>query len=113
MNRRDFLRNSGWFVVGATLVGCGDNGKPETNVEPAGTFSFPQGLASGDPRASSVVLWTRVVLSDPGGDASAAIPLRVHVSTDPAFTTLIVDLSLMAAEDNDHTVRILVTGLSP
>ena len=116
MKRRDFLRSSGWFVVGAALVGvpaCGDNFPPDDKVElePMGTFSFPQGVASGDPRAASVVLWTRVTLSTAATGTFGAVPLRVQVSADASFTTLVVDEALTATQANDHTVRVLVTGL--
>jgi alkaline phosphatase D len=118
MKRRDFLRSSGWFVVGAALVGipgCGDNLTPAatTVLEPRGTYSFPQGVASGDPRSASVVLWTRVALGKDSGDTFGAISLRVQVSADADFGTLVVDEELLATQGTDHTVRVLVTELSP
>jgi alkaline phosphatase D len=117
MQRRDFLRSSGWFVVGAALVGipgCGDNNTPADVVqpEPKGTYTFPQGVASGDPRAASVVLWTRVVIGKDTGVAYGAVPVRVQVSADPTFGILVVDQPLTATEGSDHTVRVLVTGLA-
>jgi alkaline phosphatase D len=121
MKRRDFLRSSGWFVVGATLTGipgCGDNAKPGDitppgdapggKPDPAGTFSFPQGVASGDPQATSVVLWTRVVR----GSEATAVSVRVQVSTDATFGTMVADQQVSATSDSDHTVRVLVTGLA-
>jgi alkaline phosphatase D len=117
MKRRDFLRSSGWFVVGAALVGipgCGDDLQPPDNSkpEPKGTYSFPQGVASGDPRAASVVLWTRVTLASVTTGSFGAISLRVQVSEDAKFTTLVVDEPILATEGTDHTVRVLVTGLA-
>jgi alkaline phosphatase D len=119
MKRRDFLRNTGWFVVGASLVGlpgCQDddnNTNPDAGpVEPPGTYRFPQGVASGDPREGSVVLWTRVEPADATGSHFGAIPLRVQVSADANFGALVVDLPLTAANATDHTVRVLVTGLA-
>ncbi|HZJ62087.1 MAG TPA: alkaline phosphatase D family protein [Kofleriaceae bacterium] len=119
MKRRDFLRNTGWFVVGASLVGlpgCQDDDKntnPDAGpVEAPGTYRFPQGVASGDPREGSVVLWTRVEPADATGSHFGAIPLRVQVSADANFGTLVVDLPLTAANATDHTVRVLVTGLA-
>src|SRR4051812_20398567 len=115
MKRRDFLRSSGWFVVGAALVGipgCGDNIKPADAevLAPKGTYAFPQGVASGDPRATSVVLWTRVVFNKDTGGTFGAIPVRVQVSEDATFETVVVDEPVQAALTNDHTVRVLVTG---
>jgi alkaline phosphatase D len=106
-------------VVGAALVGvpgCADNldppDVPEPKPEPQGTFSYPQGVASGDPQATSVVLWTRVVLSRSPADAFGAVPVRVQVSADASFSTLVVDELLAAMQVTDHTVRVLVTGLT-
>lgn len=103
-------------MVGATLAGipggCTDDEVPdvEPNPQPAGTFNFPQGVASGDPQATSVVVWTRVAFAGAAGNFGA-IKLRVQVSTDASFGTLIVNQEVLAAAATDHTVRVLVTGL--
>ena len=47
MKRRDFLKTSGWFVVGAALAGvpgCGDN---ETTGDESGATRAPKGKAPG------------------------------------------------------------------
>ena len=113
MKRRDFLRSSGWFVVGAALTGipgagCGDNLEVPEPTVPAGTYKFPQGVASGDPRPTSVVLWTRIQK----GLDTGPIELVVQVATDAGFGTIVVDQMVTATVDADHTVRVLVTGLS-
>jgi alkaline phosphatase D len=102
-------------VVGAALVGipgCGDNGKPSPDagngIDPVGTYGYPQGVASGDPQATSVVLWTRVMRTS---DATADVTVSVQVSADPGFTTMLVDQTVTATTASDHTVRVLVTGL--
>lgn len=111
MKRRDFLRGAGAFIVGAKLLACGDNSQPDIIDEgdPRGTFSFPQGLASGDPRTTSVVLWTRVVRGD---DPRADVALQVQVATDEAFTELVVDEAVTATEASDHAVRVIVNDLT-
>ena len=117
MKRREFLRNSGWFVVGAAVVpGCvseSDNVSESSGAETdaAARFRFPQGLASGDPRAASVVLWTRVVPAT--GNPAAPVRLRVQVATDARCDNRVVDREIVATEASDHTVRVLVTGLRP
>ena len=47
---------------------------------------FPQSVASGDPRPTSVVLWTRVVDSERAG---ADLELSLELSTDEAFSQLV------------------------
>ena len=114
MNRRDFLRTSGWFVVGASLTGvvaC-DINDDDRYVEPSGTFFFPQGVASGDPSPTSVVLWTRARRGKQRDNDTSAVRVVVQVSTDTAFTNVVVDQEVTATSDSDHTVRVLVTGLS-
>jgi alkaline phosphatase D len=106
MKRREFLERTGWFVVGASLVGipgCTDD------ADPKGTFSFPQGVASGDPRDTSVVLWTRVVRGNDTGD----VTLRVEVASDAGFKSLVASQMVTATAASDHTVRVLVTDLGP
>lgn len=112
MKRRDFLRDVGFFITTAALLpACGDN-LEDTDVdngEPRGTFAFPQGVASGDPRPTSVVLWTRAVRND---DPRADVKLSVQVATDAAFSQLLVDDEVVATEASDHTVRVLVANLT-
>ncbi|HMG52840.1 MAG TPA: alkaline phosphatase D family protein [Kofleriaceae bacterium] len=116
MRRRDFLERTGWFVVGASLVGipgCSDD-KPETppgetpEPEAKGTYSFPQGVGSGDPRDSSVVLWTRVVRNAD----DKPVTVNAEVSADPAFGSVVVARLLNATSGSDHTLRLVVTNLA-
>lgn len=102
--------------MGASLVGtpgCGDDELPNNPNDdvPVGTYAFPQGVASGDPRAASVVLWTRVVLADDAA-RSELIQVKVQVSADAAFGSLVVDQAVSAGPPTDHTVRVVVTGLA-
>lgn len=101
-------------AAAAGLPGCGDNFAAERipAPDPKGTYQFPQGVASGDPRETSVVLWTRAVLTKAGDKPHGAVPLRLQVATDAAFTALVADDNVLAAEPTDHTVRVLVIGLA-
>ena len=121
MKRREFIRNTGWFVVGAAVVGvpaCATDDTSlaqasEMNNDLAARFSFPQGVASGDPRATSVVLWTRVVVAGTADAACGPVQVRVQVSSNADLQSLVVDQEIAATPDSDHTVRVLVTGLKP
>ncbi len=115
MNRRDFLRLSGTFFAAASLGGlaaCGGDDSPAIDAGPdapmAGAFSFPQGVASGDPRETSVVLWTRAIPMS----GTADVPLKVEVATDAGFATVVVMQNITAPASSDHTVRVVVTGLA-
>jgi alkaline phosphatase D len=112
MKRRDFLRGAGIFFVSASLLpACGDNKSPEpgNDATQRGLFAFPQGVASGDPRTTSVVLWTRVVaVADPEAD----VTLQLQVATDEEFSSIVVDQELTATAASDHTVRVVVNSLT-
>ena len=120
MDRRKFLKWGSFLTVSAAtagLAGCNsddddgddsnvDNGNGGGGEPPARRFQYPQGVASGDPRPDSIVLWTRVI-----GDDGAAVAVRVQLARDEAFTQLLVDAAVSAEPDWDHTVRHKVTGL--
>ncbi len=120
MKRRDFLRAAGTFFVTAAVGGlpaCGgdeathpDAANPDAATGPvAGTYLFPQGLGSGDPRETSIVLWTRAVLATGAADT---VSLHVDVATDSAFQTMVVSQNVDATSASDHTVRVMVNGLT-
>lgn len=67
---------------------------------------FRHGVASGDPDAASVVLWTRVTTS---GD----VTLVGEVAQDPDFTRIVLNTEIVTGRDHDHTVKWLARGLEP
>lgn len=71
---------------------------------------FPQGLASGDPRPDSVVLWTRV--QPPAGRAGESFDVRYYVLDDAGEAPAITG-TLRAAPEADHTVRLKLVELAP
>lgn len=124
MKRRDFLKNAGCFIISVGVVkslsACSDEGGGRADADAGdadggasgeGRYGFPQGVASGDPRADSVMLWTRIVpLSADATDDE--IPLRVEIAEDADFKKLVAHEDLMASPAADRTVRVLVEGLS-
>ncbi len=69
---------------------------------------FPEGVASGDPDASSVLLWTRCPQSN-----AASARLTVEVAEDPAFARVVASAVTRVAAVSDWTCRVLVGGLAP
>ena len=112
--RRRFLELT-LVSAGAILgpVGCGSASESPTPLDER--LVFPQSVASGDPRPSSVVLWTRVVDPDrPTQD----LELRLELATDDTFTHVIsldgaASRTLTAQGDFDHCVKTRVAGLDP
>lgn len=79
------------------------------------TSLFPLGVASGDPGADSVVLWTRVV-EDPltgAGLGNANVPLRWEVATDAGMRDVVGAGVVVARPRNGHAVRVIARKLPP
>ncbi|MGY8524616.1 alkaline phosphatase D family protein [Paracidovorax citrulli] len=119
MDRRSFLKWGSFLTVSVAtggIAGCGGdddddgNGAPQPEPPPAAgeNFSFLHGVASGDPRADSVVLWTRI----DGDNGRQPVPVRIQVSALQDFSTLLVDNTVQALPDWDYTVRNKVMGLA-
>ena len=114
-SRRKFLKtvviSAG--AAGATgLAGCGGESRSlrDGTIEISGVDTvgslFPQSVASGDPRTSSIMLWTRL---DAGiGDKT----LSVQIATDEDFTNLVLTADLTASFSNDHCVKVKITDLN-
>ena len=107
---------SGDAQVARSEANDGGNGGPLRTGEapPVATKAelviFPQGVASGDPRPDSVILWTRVQPPD-GGSAREDVPVTYEVATDLAFKDVIAKGELSAPGSADNTVRLKVTKL--
>ncbi|MCC6663317.1 MAG: alkaline phosphatase D family protein [Polyangiaceae bacterium] len=115
IGRRDFL--AGLVVtVAVSPLGCssdddGGGQKPITySTDPADQAAvYPQGIASGDPKPDSVILWTRALPKA----GSGSVNVIYEIASDEAFETVIATGSVDVDETTDWTVRIKPTGLSP
>lgn len=67
---------------------------------------FQHGVASGDPEAQAVILWTRVTVED-AGDAT----LLWQVATDDTFKNLVLEGECVARASHDHTAKVDARGL--
>ena len=70
---------------------------------------FPEGVASGDPRPDSVILWTR----RPPKDGAPAQMLTAEIAEDPDFKRVVATTKVIPSGDADWTVRVLAAGLKP
>ncbi|MGB1247258.1 MAG: alkaline phosphatase D family protein [Chitinophagales bacterium] len=71
---------------------------------------FFHGVASGDPLADAVMLWTRVTPADGSGND---IDVYWQVATDTAFTNVVNFGKTEATATGDYTVKLDVCGLQP
>ncbi len=133
MNRRSFIMS---LAAGSVaVVACspddstsGDDPAGDGTTDVAGTDAaaapswdapddvFALGVASGDPRADRVVLWTRLT-SDPlapdGGMGGTDREVAFDVALDDTFDTLVASEVVTAPATLGHSVHVDVTGLDP
>lgn len=101
INRREMLLGLGG---GYTLLGgCVTSGRPaDVDAE------FTSGIASGDPKATSVVIWTRAYRAD-----SAAFPVAFEVAEDAGFGRIVRKGTVVASAARDYTVKVDIEALEP
>jgi len=127
MERRDFLRatvaSAGALALG---VSCDSNpndppaddtpsNEPLSLSEAESSAFFPQSVASGDPRANSVILWTRI---HDGAHSGDDLDVMLEVALDSDFQEPIAlddnaSFGALAEASFDHCVKIRVEGLDP
>jgi alkaline phosphatase D len=104
--RRGFLRDLGAgvaLVSSAGLVACSGESDPATPV-----VTWKHGVASGDPLADRVVLWTRLTT-----EASESFQVDWQVATDEGFVNVARRGVATCSSSTDHTVKVDVDQLSP
>ncbi len=130
VTRRQLLVGSGAALV-AFLAGCSsdDAGGGGTTTTEAGRTTprpapdlggdpFTLGVASGDPLAGAVVLWTRLAPDPLAGDGLGGMPdeevdVVWEVASDEGFTAVVRSGVATASPDHAHAVHVDVDGLEP
>lgn len=103
LDRRSFLKGS----LATLAAGCAGVPSPRNaRLEPGGN-PFLHGVASGDPLADRVLLWTRV------SGVEVAVPVDWRIARDPALEQVVQAGTLPAVPARDHTVKLDVVGLEP
>lgn len=100
VSRRVFLQQ----LVAGTAVAA--SGLGLSGCDDGVSISFAHGVASGDPLADRVVLWTRVTPSE-----SATVSIDWEVASDEAFTAVAAKGSFTTSATRDYTVKVDVSGL--
>ena len=119
-SRRDFLRRLGGaaslVMAQPLLTACGDSALTDTSGGIGGggnpttprSTPFLHGVASGDPLANAVILWTRATPV-----TTEDIPVTVSVYRDAALLQLVGSAMQTATSARDWTIKIDFTGLMP
>ena len=101
LSRRDFLSLAAAFGATASLAA---RAAPSRIKWRERRDLFPEGVASGDPDSSSVLLWTRC----PSGRH-----LTVELAEDKDFRRVVATSPCTLSPDADWTARVLVGSLKP
>jgi len=112
VSRRWFLAYAG-ALSSIPLLGRATwaNPKPVFSSDP-----FTLGVASGDPDATSVVLWTRLApqpLAGDGGMPAEAVEVTWEIATDENMKTLVASGTAVASPQLGHSVHVEAGGLKP
>ncbi len=112
--RRDFLRASGLalggIVVSTGLQGCLSSGSSSSPSAENRSLAFEHGVASGDPLADRIMVWTRVTPKDAN---AANVEVSWEVASDAAFTQLLHNGSASTGPERDYTLKVDVQNLLP
>ncbi|WP_111658070.1 alkaline phosphatase D family protein [Isoalcanivorax indicus] len=110
VDRRLVLK--GIAAVSATAVaGCGGSSSVAEPGAPRGGdgVAFTHGVASGDPLADRVMLWSRVIPTN--GETPAVIPVTVTVARDAGLSQVVATYVGQARAAQDYCVKVDATGL--
>ncbi|MGQ0625386.1 MAG: alkaline phosphatase D family protein [Sporichthyaceae bacterium] len=85
---------------------------------PGAGYPFTLGVASGDPTADGLVLWTRLApvplaADGLGGLDGAPVTVGWQLATDSLFADIVREGSESTSAEDAHSLHIEVTGLSP
>jgi alkaline phosphatase D len=105
ISRREFIQAAA--AIGASLA-WGGRARASRVSWRENEQLYPQGVASGDPDAHSVILWTRRPFDDAGRHL-----LTVEVAEDQAFARVVAHATAPVSPSADWTTRVLVGGLKP
>ena len=110
MNRRELIQKTiagfGALSLPLSLTACGDD-DPEHPSPDAPQIQFLHGVASGDPLADRVILWTRLSPED----TAMRLEVQWEIATDQAFQHIVNTGKVLTTQAQDFTVKVDADGL--
>lgn len=100
LNRREFLAST---AASSLILPFAVRAQTPTN----GSRTFPHGVASGDPLADRVMLWTRVTSARP------VVDVEWRVASDRALAKSVASGTVRTSATRDFTVKVDAGGLDP
>jgi len=110
-DRRIFLAQSArWISLAAFAATAPVGAAARTDAYP-----FSLGVASGSPRPTSIVLWTRILPDPLNAESVAPLPLLVQweIAEDDRFRKIAAKGKATALPELAHSVHVDATGLQP
>ena len=111
VSRRSLLKNLGLAGAAATVAGPTAAMSSKPTPDPLANkdiADFCHGVASGDPLANSVIIWTRI-----SPKVNAAIDVTWRICRDVEMTDEVNSGTFSTNADRDYTVKVDVDGLMP
>ncbi len=94
------------FLACMQLQSQSPDGSSRSSVNPY-LFPFYHGVASGDPLADRVILWTRITLDIP----MDPVAVNWEIATDTSFSNIINNGTVSTDSTKDYTIKVDATGL--
>lgn len=115
LTRRTLLKGGGVAAAAMALGPLPAHAAASVRAASAdGVFGF--GVASGDPTATEVLLWTRVTpipTATPGSGLGRPTTVHWEVSADPDFDAVLHRGHVRSDPRSDHTIKVVVSDLAP
>jgi alkaline phosphatase D len=111
LDRRGFLAHAARLAgLAALAAAC----PPALTASPT-RYPFTLGVASGSPRPTSIVLWTRIATDPLGADPvlPSPFPVRWEIAEDEGFKRIAAKGTTTALPELAHSVHVDATGLQP
>ena len=102
INRRQAMQSMGASLGLLALRGY--------EAQAAAAAHFTHGVASGDPLADRVILWSRVL---PGDGQPTSLTATWQVAQDAAFAQVVSAGEVVTSLAQDYTLKVDATGLAP
>jgi len=111
LERRNFLAWSARLLALAAY----STAAPVATLERVGSYPFSLGVASGSPRPTSVVLWTRILPDPLNAESVPHMPLAIRweIAEDESFKRIAAKGNATALPELAHSVHVDVDGLRP
>jgi alkaline phosphatase D len=112
-SRRGFLTGAGATLLYSALAPF--SASRVASAQRIGDYPFTLGVASGDPTATGIVLWTRLAPKplEGGGMPDHPMAVRWEIATDERMNRIVHRGAVLAVPELGHSVHVEVDGLEP